>query len=116
MAFKVRRTLACRQDLEILFDHLVDSYVTLGELQEDAFERAVARLAQVEDSIDALGKAPFQGTLWPKAREGLRWTTKNRAVFYFTSDEDTQTLTVLAVFYGGQDHREHKLKRILGSL
>ena len=46
---------------------------------------------------------------------GLRWTTKDRAVFCFTVDEAAATITVLAVFFGGQDHRAPVLARILGT-
>ena len=59
-----------------------------------------------------LGDAPFQGTLEPKLMDGLRHVTKNRAVFYFTVDETIETVRVLGVFFGGQDHRRHILVRV----
>ena len=115
MAYKVLRSRACRADLEIVFDHLVQSYEALGEPAAEAFDRAVARLGAIEDLMDRLSAAPHQGTLWPEVMPGLRWTTKDRAIFYFTVDDATETVTVLAVFFGGQDHRAHVLARILGT-
>jgi len=114
VAYEVRRSLACRRDLEVVFDHLAAAYEELGDSVEDAFGRAEARLAQIEDELDGLGAAPHQGTLWPEVMDGLRWTTKNRAIFYFTVDDATRIVNVLAVFFGGQDHKAHILRRILG--
>lgn len=115
MAYEVRRSLACRQDLDDIFDHLVEAYQSLGDPETEAFERAVARIAAIEDLMDRLGAAPHQGTLWPEVMDGLRWTTKDRAIFYFKVDDEKRTVDVLAVFFGGQDHKAHVLSRILHS-
>lgn len=112
MAYRVRRSVACRDDLDRLFDHLLQSYLDLGEPVREAFERAVARLGDIEHSIDGLGEVPHQGTLWPEVMENLRWTTKNRAILYFTVDDAARTVDVLAVFFGGQDHKTHILTRM----
>jgi len=66
----------------------------------------------VTGPLARLGDAPFQGTLEPKLMDGLRHVTKNRAVFYFTVDETIETVRVLGVFFGGQDHRRHILVRV----
>lgn len=116
MAYEVRRSRACRQDLEHLFDHLVASYESLGEEAADAFGHAEERIALIEDQIDALGRAPHQGTLWPEVMEGLRWTTKNRVIYYFLVDDVEQVVSIQAVFFGGQDHRAHMIRRILDTL
>tara|TARA_A100001391_G_C5048586_1_gene272810 strand:+ start:313 stop:663 length:351 start_codon:yes stop_codon:yes gene_type:complete len=112
MGYEVRRSVACRQDLDHLFDHLLDSYRDLGDGAQEAFNRAVARLIDVEDAIDALGQAPHQGTLWPEIMDGLRWVTKTRAILYFITNDSARCVDVLAVFYGGQDHRAWMLDRI----
>ena len=44
--------------------------------------------------------------------DGLRHVTKNRAVIYFDVYEATQSIRVIAVFFGGQDHQRHMLKRL----
>ena len=49
-------------------------------------------------------RSPFQGTLRPDIGAGVRNVTKGRAVIYFRPEEETETLHVLAVFWGGQDH------------
>ncbi len=112
MDFEVRRSLACRQDLEALFDHLVATYTDLGESLGDALDRAAARIEAVENSIDALARTPHQGTLWPEVMDGLRWTTKDRAILYFVTDAEAYRVDVLAVFFGGQNHKDHILRRL----
>jgi plasmid stabilization system protein ParE len=62
--------------------------------------------------MEALARAPYQGTLLPSVVPGLRQVTKNRAIFYFDLDEERQLLRVLAIFFGGQDHRRRFLARL----
>lgn len=112
MAFKVLRSTACDRDLEAIFDFLFAAYQELGDTASDAFERAVARILRIEALLDALGDVPFQGTLDTQIMTGLRHVTKDKAVFYFTVDEPARELKVLAVFFGGQDHRAQLLERI----
>lgn len=111
-AFKVLRSHACDADLEAIFDFLFRSYQELGDAPDDAFERAAERVLGIEAALEALGEVPFQGALEPAIMAGLRHVTKDRAVFWFTLDEGLQDLRVLAVFFGGQDHRTHLLQRI----
>ena len=110
--FSVVRGARCGEDLELIFDHLFDTYQELGDRSDNALERAAERLVGIEDDLARLGDVPFQGTLEPKLMDGLRHVTKNRAVFYFTVDETIETVRVLGVFFGGQDHRRHILDRI----
>jgi plasmid stabilization system protein ParE len=112
MGYDVRRSVACRQDLERIFDHLFDAHQSLGEDPATAFARAARRLGAIEDAMDALGEAPHQGTLWPEVMAGLRWVTKDRAILYFIVDERRRRVDVLAVFFGGEDHRRQVLRRL----
>ena len=112
MDFSVIRSAACDRDLSLIFDHLVETYQDLGDAPDEAFERASARIRSIEDDMEALGRAPFQGTLWPDLLPDLRWVTKNRAIFYFQVDEPAALLRVLAVFFGGQNHRKTMLLRL----
>lgn len=112
MAYKVLRSLASDRDLELILDHLVDAYVSLGEPLPDAFERAAKRIQSIEDDMEALGRAPHQGTLLPHLMPLLRSVTKDQAVFYFDVDREKQVVRILAVFFGGQDHRRHMLGRL----
>ena len=115
MAYEVVRAERCDADLEIVFDFLVRSYTEIGEHPTEALERAVARLREIEDDLARLGDAPHQGTLWSELRPGLRWVTKRREIFYFDTDDAAACVRVLAVFYGGQDHRRAVLDRLRGA-
>lgn len=112
MAYKVLRSTACDEDLSLIFDYLFETFCDLGDAPEEAFERAAARIRSIEDDMAALAKAPFQGTLWPDLLPNLRWVTKDRAIFYFQVDEAEAVVRVLAVFFGGQDHRMRMLLRL----
>jgi toxin ParE1/3/4 len=111
--FAVLRSRAAARDLGLILDHLFESYCALGDNPSEAFERASKRVESIEDDMDALGRAPCQGTLREDLLPGLRQVTKDRAIYCFVLDEETETLRVLAVFFGGQDHQRHMLKRLL---
>ena len=112
MAFKVVRSTQVDYDLDLIHEHLFGSYVELGDSRRDAFNRADARIEKIETDLEALAQSPFQGTLSPEVEAGLRHVTKNRAIFYFRVDEERQVISVLAVFFGGQDHGRHISKRL----
>jgi toxin ParE1/3/4 len=114
MAFEVVRSRASDRDLEVIFDHLVATYQALGDPVGDGLDRAAARVRAIEDAMERLGSAPFQGTLREDLLPGLRQVTRNRAVFYFLVDEAAGQVRVLAVFFGGQDHLAHMLRRLGG--
>jgi plasmid stabilization system protein ParE len=99
--------------LNLIFDHLLETFLSLGDALPDAMERAERRVVEIEDHMDVLGRAPFQGTLSEDLMPGLRHVTKNRAVYYFVADNDAMTVNILAVFFGGQDHQRHMLTRLL---
>ena len=46
---------------------------------------------------------------------GLRHLTINRANFWFDVDEENESVRILAVFFGGQDHVRHMLTRLIDS-
>ncbi len=110
--YRVVRSARCDDDLGLIFDHLFESYRALGDPPEAALERAAERLNGIEEDLGRLGEVPFQGTLEPRIMAGLRHVTKGQAVFYFTVDEAGETVRVLGVFFGGQDHHRHILSRI----
>lgn len=84
-----------------------------GDGFAEARERVAARMRQIDEAMMGLAKTPYQGTLQPKLMAGLRHVTKNRAVFYFTVDDEARIVRVLAVFFGGQDHQNIMLQRLL---
>lgn len=113
MAWTVERSEDADRDLEAIFDFLFQAALDFGEDPETAFERAATRIAAIEDAMEALGRAPRQGTLRPDLLPGLRSVTKGRAILCFDLDERAWRLRVLAVFFGGQDHRRAMLLRLL---
>lgn len=113
MEHRVVRSEDADRDLQTIFDHLIDSHLGFGETPDEALRLAAARLAKIHDAMARLGKQPHQGTLEPKLLTNLRHVTKDRAIFYFKVDDNAQLVTVLAIFFGGQDHQRAMLKRIM---
>lgn len=101
------------RDVELIFDHLVETYVGFGETVEAALERAEKRVLELEHEILKLATKPHQGTLRPELFDGLRNVTKKNAVFYFVVDEEQQLVQLVAAFFGGQDHQRRMLSRLL---
>jgi plasmid stabilization system protein ParE len=116
MAFRVLRSVDGDRDLVLIFDHLLQSYIALGDSPLDAAERAATRVRTINADMEALGRTPHQGTLMPELAPGLRHVTKNRAVFYFHVDEQQHLVRVVAIFFGGQDHLQHIIRRLSGKL
>jgi toxin ParE1/3/4 len=110
--YKVTRSAQAERDLDALFDFLMASYANLGDDVERAFDRATGRVTRIKADLRALGRTPHQGTLRTKMMPGLRSVTTDRAIFYFTVDDDASLVRVLAVFFGGQDHQREMLKRL----
>ncbi|MFP7674900.1 type II toxin-antitoxin system RelE/ParE family toxin [Marivita sp. S0852] len=104
---------AVERDFELIFDHLLSSYQDLGEDFDIAFDRAEQRILAIQTSAMDLAKAPHQGTLRPDILNDLRFVRRNKAVFWFISNEARKTVQILAIFYGGQDHIRHMLTRLL---
>lgn len=114
LTYEVVRSAAADRDLELIFDFLAAVAQEFGEDPATAFHRAEIRLGEIEDAMERLAMAPHQGTIDVELGEGVRHVTKGRAVLYFDFDEAAGRLRVLAVFYGGQDHRRHMLTRLFG--
>ncbi len=102
-------------DFELIFDHLIDSYMEFGEEIEEAFEHAVERLRGIRGSTQKLGISPQQGTLRDDIILGIRFVRLDKAVFWFHLDEQRQVVRALAVFFGAQDHIRHMLTRALAT-
>jgi plasmid stabilization system protein ParE len=111
MGYKLRRSRASLADLKALGRWLIDTHLGFGYSTEEAVARATKRLKSIHDDMQSLARSPYQGTLCDDVLPGLRRVTKDRVIIYFRPDETTETLLVLAVFFGGQDHLNHARRR-----
>lgn len=112
LVYKINATAAVGSDFDHIFDHLLGVYLGMGDSVEEAYDRAAGRLNAIAEDLEKLALHPHQGTLHNDLRPGLRHVTKDRAIFYFRIDEENRIVNVLAVFFGGQDHRQHMLERL----
>ncbi|MBX9459145.1 MAG: type II toxin-antitoxin system RelE/ParE family toxin [Rhizobium sp.] len=112
MAFEIVRSRKSIKDLDLIFDHLVESYVRLGETPADAANIAANRVGMIRADMNAIARAPYQGTLLDHMAVGLRSVTNNKAIFYFDVDEAAQIVSILAIFFSGQDHHRHMSRRL----
>lgn len=115
MTYEVVRSRGCERDFELIFDHLFETYQSLGDTSAEALERATARLRCIEDDLEDLGRRPHDGALVPEVMPNLRRATRRRAVLYYQVHEPAKQVRVLAVFFGGQDHQRHMLRRLYGT-
>ncbi len=106
-------SLAAERDFELIFDHLFETYVDLGEDAEAALENAADRIRSVRASIDSLVRMPFIGTLRQDVLPGLRFVRMERAAVWFLPDERQERIVVAAIFFGAQDHIRRMLTRLL---
>ncbi len=113
MSFGIEFSEASEHDLELLFDHLFESYVGFGESPNEAFERAAQRVLGIREAASRLATAPIRGTPQDDVLPGVRFLTIDRAIYWFDVDEHRTIVRVLAIFFGGQDHIRHMLLRML---
>ena len=114
MSYKVERAVSVDRDLEAIFDFLTQSYIAFGESKSEAIDHAAARIEGIQDAMEALAKTPHIGTLRPDLLPGVRAVAQDRAIFDFETDDAARRVLILAIFFGGQDHRRTMLKRLLG--
>ena len=112
MAYEFDRSEEFNQDLELIYNYLIETYQEYGEPLDTAIERAGQRITAIEDEMKAIAQMPYQGTLRSDLMDGIRNVTKNRVVYYFHIDENANLIRFLAVFFGGQDHIRHMLRRL----
>jgi len=113
MGWQIEFSAASILDFELIFDHLYESYTALGESVSEAATRAATRVEQIETEAQRLVVAPYRGETHDEILPNLPHLTLGRAIYWFVPDEATQTVRILAIFYGGQNHRLHMLTRFL---
>jgi len=104
---------AAERDLDLIFHHLAGSFGDFGMDRPAAAEQALGRVLSIRDNIDRLGVEPRRGEAHSDLLPGLRHLTIDKAVYWFVVDEVRKSIQVLAIFYGGQEHRRHMLRRLL---
>lgn len=63
------------------------------------------RVARIRAFVRGLKDTPYRGTMRDDLRPGLRIVPfEKRAAIAFEIDDESRTVTVLRVFYGGQDY------------
>lgn len=113
MVWRIELSAFIESDLISIEDFIFHSVTALGEPQDRASEMADRRIRTILTDLATLTRAPHQGTRCPNLGPNTRRTTKDRAIFYFDLIEDRQTLRILAIFFGGQDHDSRILARLL---
>ncbi|WP_184450651.1 type II toxin-antitoxin system RelE/ParE family toxin [Rhizobium sp. BK538] len=101
------------RDFELIFDHLFDAYVELGDSAGEAVERTAERIRKLRVEIDRLVNTPYIGTLRPDIHPGIRFLRRDKAAIWFLPVEHSRTIIVAAIFYGAQDHIRNMLARML---
>lgn len=91
-------------DLGLIEDHLT---------RAEALHHAGARIMAIIAASERLAAAPFRGMAHDDLLPGLRQLALDNAAYWFVMDRMSCELRVLAVFFGGQDHRRHMLVRLL---
>ena len=112
-AYAVEFAADAERDFELIFDFLAESYRTFGESAEEAVAHAAGRVETIRTKAAGLGNAPHRGTLHPEIMTDLRHVTIDQAIYWYSVNEATLTVRVLAIFFGGQDHVRRMLARLL---
>ncbi|CAN0589649.1 unnamed protein product [Ectocarpus sp. 12 AP-2014] len=113
MGWRLEFAAPAESDFARIFDHLADSYIAFGEEPDDALIHAARRIRQIRDEADCLLVAPHRGQGQDDLLPGSRSTSFGQARYWFTRNDEPESVTVLAVFYGGQDARRRMLLRAL---
>ncbi len=101
------------RDFELIFDHLFDAYVELGEAPDEAVEPSAERIRKLRVEIDRLVDTPYIGALRPDIHPRIRFLRRDKAAIWFLPVERSRAIVVAAIFYGAQDHIRNMLARML---
>jgi plasmid stabilization system protein ParE len=115
MRFRIEFSAETERDFALIFYHLVESYLGFGETVETALDHCKARFRDIQQEADRLASAPFRGGIHDDLLPGLRQLTIDRAIYWFDVNEVDHRVSVLANFFGGQDHVRQMLTRLLAA-
>ncbi len=91
---------------------LSSSVEEFGEDLESAVVRATARIDEALAYMRTFVTYPHRGTEHAKIRPGLRTVTTKNSIFYFEVDDVSFDVRILAIFFGGVDHRQQIMDRM----
>ncbi len=114
MRFAIEFSADAERDFDLIFDHLLESFVALGEDAEEALDHAARRIMDIRKAADQLASFPLRSTTRDDILPGIRFLAIARANYWFDVDPTARRVRILAVFFGGQDHVRHMLVRLLG--
>ena len=113
MGYELEFSVEAERDFELIFDHLLRSYMDFGEGLESALDHAETRVLEIRAAANRITVAPYRGERHDDILPGLRHLTLGRGIYWFDIDEASQVVRVLAVFFGGQDHVRRMMARLL---
>lgn len=114
MPYRIEFAEASERDLELIFDHLFESYLSFGESTDQALEHAGQRITGIRAAAERLTLFPERGASRDDILPGLRFMVMERAIYWYDVDDKARKIGVLAIFFGGQDHIRRMLIRLLG--
>lgn len=110
--YSVRRAADVTHDLDLIEDHLVETYQAFGEDVETAVGRAAARIDDALTYLRTFVAHPHRGTEHAKIRPGIRTVTNRNFIFYFEVDDPSSEVRIIAIFFGGVDHGQQITDRL----
>ncbi len=113
MAFRLEFSAEAERDFGLIFDHLLRSYLGFGESLESALDHAASRIVEIRAAAERILAAPRRDEPHDDILPGVRHLAIGRAIYRFDVDEPRETVRVLAVFFGGQDHVRRMMARLL---
>lgn len=100
----VRRAASVPRDISAIRAHLIRSYRAFGDTYAEAAERASDRIRGALDYMRTFESRPHRGTMHPGQVEEIRHVTSEDFIFYFKINEKSAEVSIIAVFFGGEDH------------
>lgn len=110
--YSVRRAADVTLDLDLIEEHLVKTYQEFGEDLESAVKRATTRVDDALCYMRGFVTNPHRGTEHAKIQPGIRTVTNKNFIFYFEVDDQSSEVRILAIFFGGIDHRQQIMNRL----
>lgn len=112
--YRVRLAADVARDIDLIEEHLFQTYRYFGDDREEAGKRAAARVIGALSYVRGFETHPHRGTGHPELQPGIRTITNDGFVFYFEIDEPMSEVRILAVFFGSADHQRHMWQRLNG--